>query len=333
MDFLVIGCGSIGKRHIRNLKALGHNVEAADVSAESRKAIEAELAVRTYEDLEGALAGHPEAVVVCTPPSTHLDLAAKALDAGAHVFIEKPVSDGLKGIDRLERLAKKKGKIVQVGYNLRYTPGLSKLKEAIGSGAYGKPLSARVIFGQYLPYWRPGTDYRKGYTGKKSLGGGIVLDDSHELDYICWLLGKPKSVACFARKVSSLEVDTEDTADILVDFESGAVANIHMDFVRQDYARNCEIHCEKGTLVWKFGWKSSRSTLELRESDGQSIKSSMLLDVPWDANDMYIEEMKAFVEAVEGKRIPSPGLQEGALSLRVALKALESSSKGRTVKL
>lgn len=336
MDILVIGCGSIGRRHIKNLLALGHRVAATDASADSRKWAAENLGVQVFENADAGLAQKPQAALICTPPSTHLELAEKAVKAGAHVFIEKPVSDALGGIARLERLAAGKGRAVQVGYNLRHVPGLVKLKEALDSGAYGRALSARVICAQYLPYWRPETDYRKGYTGKKEFGGGAILEASHELDYICWLLGKPVKVACAARKVSSLEVDTEDTAGILIDFEGGALANVHLDFVRQDYARGCEMHCEKATLVWRLEWRSGRSTLEERTFDPahpERIKSRMLLDVPWDANDMYVEEMKAFVEAAEGRRKASPALQEGALALRLALRALESSEKGRTVKV
>jgi predicted dehydrogenase len=336
MDILVIGCGSIGRRHIKNLLGLGHKVTATDVSADSRKAAGAALGVVVVETTEAGLALKPQAVLICTPPSTHLELAAKAINAGAHVFIEKPVSDTPDGIGSLEKLAAKKGKMVQVGYNLRYVPALVKLKRALEAGTYGKALSARVIFAQYLPYWRPGTDYRQGYTGKKRFGGGIILEASHELDYICWLLGKPVKLSCAARKVSSLDVDTEDTADILVDFESGALANVHLDFVRQDYKRGCGIECEKATLVWKLGWRSGRSTLEARSFDParpEAIKSEMLLDVPWNANDMYVEEMKSFVSAIGAGRKPSPGLREGELALRLALKALESSEKGKIVKL
>jgi len=336
MKFLVIGCGSIGRRHMKNLLSLGQEVVATDVMAESRKAVEDTLKIKTTETLEAGLAIKPDGVLVCTPPSTHLELAEKALNAGAHVFMEKPVSDSLNGIKELGKLAKKGKRVIQVGYNLRFAPGLARLKEALASGTYGKALSARVIFAQYLPYWRPGTDYRKGYTGKKAHGGGIILEASHELDYICWLLGKPTRLACFARKVSNLEVDTEDTADILMDFETGSVANVHLDFTRQDYTRNCEIECEKATLVWRLEWRSGRSTLEARSFDPEhpeKIKSEMLLDVPWDTNDMYVDEMKAFVGAMEGKKKASPTLDDGELALGLSLKALESSEKGKTVRI
>lgn len=334
MKFLVIGCGSIGRRHAKNLLALRHSVTATDVSADGRKRAEAELGIKTFPSLASALAHKPDAALVCTPPSTHISLAKKALLSGCHVFIEKPVSDSLGGIDALEKLAKKKKKLVQIGYNLRFAPGLARLKQALDSGKYGKPLSGRVIFAQYLPYWRPGTDYRKGYTGKKKYGGGIILEASHELDYICWLMGKPKKLACFARRVSWLEVDTEDNADVLLEFKSGATANVHLDFVRQDYRRGCEIMCEKATLIWKLEWKSGRNTLELRTFDiahPAKINSKMLLDVPWDTNDMYVAELQAFISSIRGRKMAGAGIEDGKLALEIALKALHSSKKGKMV--
>lgn len=336
MKFLVIGCGSIGRRHAKNLLALGQKVIATDVDAASRKRLEQESGIRAHLSLHAALAEKPDAALVCTPPGTHLALAKKAVLAGCHVFIEKPLSNSLSGIDAIAALAKKRGKVAQVGYNLRFAPGLAKLKEILVSGKYGKALSARAIFAQYLPYWRPGTDYRKGYTGKKKYGGGIILEASHELDYACWLLGRPKKVACLARRVSWLEVDTEDNADVLLEFRSGATANVHLDFVRQDYERGCEVMCEKGTLIWKLGWKSGRNTLELRgfnPKHPERISSEMLLDAPWETNDMYVDEMRAFASAIKGARMQGAGIADGKLALKIALSALESSKKGKAVKV
>ena len=336
MRFLVIGCGSIGRRHAKNLLALGHTVIAIDVSPDGRRRMENDLGAKTFASLSSALSQKPSAALICTPPATHIALAKKALFAGCHVFIEKPVSDRLQGVDSIAALARKKKKIAQVGYNLRFVPGLAKLKEALQSGKYGKPLSGRAIFAQYLPYWRPGTDYRKGYTGKRKFGGGIILEASHELDYICWLLGSPKKLSCFARRVSWLEVDTEDNADVLLEFRSGATANVHLDFVRQDYRRGCEIMCEKGTLIWNLDWKSGRNTLEARSFNPlhpEKINSEMLLDVPWDTNDMYVAELEAFISAVKGGKRIGAGIEDGKLALKIALAALDSSKKGKAVKL
>ena len=148
MKFLVAGCGSIGRRHIRNLLSLGHTAIATDLLEQSREAAQAELGVQTFPSLESGLGQKPDAVLVCTPPSTHLEIAKAALEAGCHVFIEKPISDSLSGIAALGSLAKKKRKVVQVGYNLRFATGLRAMKEAMQSGKYGKPLYAKIQYAQ-----------------------------------------------------------------------------------------------------------------------------------------------------------------------------------------
>lgn len=335
MKFLVIGCGSIGRRHAKNLKSLGHEVLVCDLAEENRKWAAKELGAKTFADAASAYGEKPNGAFVCTPNHTHLPSATAALEAGCHVFIEKPISHTLDGIDALAALASKMNRQVQIGFNMRFTPGMRKLKEVLLSEKYGKALSARVIVSQYLPYWRPDSDYRKSYTGKKSMGGGIILEATHELDYLCWLLGKPTQIACFARKVSSLEVDTEDTAEIMIDFAGGSVAGIHMDFVRQDYCRGCEIICEKGTLVWQFEWKGKKNRLEARTFDvkGQKIVSEFLCDEPFEANDMYLNEAREFADAVSGKRKASPTIADGKLALQMGLASLESSEKGKAIKL
>jgi len=336
MKILIVGCGSIGRRHAKNLKELGAEVIGTDTSSESRKWIEENLEIKTFDNLEVGLKDRPDAVFVCTPPSSHIKIAEKAIKTGAHVFIEKPISDSLAGIEELEKLAKTEGKVVQIGYNLRYIPGLAKIKEMIETEEYGKALSARVIFAQSLPYWRPEIDYTKGYTGKKEHGGGIILEASHELDYICWLLGTPIRLSCFARKVSSLKVNTEDTADIIVDFEGGPVANIHLDFIRQNYTRNCEIVCEKATIGWELGWKASTSDVKLWTFDPKNpekIKCEKIFSAPWEVNEMYKEEVKAFIKSIKEKTEPSPGIRDARLALDLVFKSLESSEKGKVMKI
>lgn len=336
MKFLVVGCGSIGRRHARNLSTLGYEVITCDISPDNRAWMERELKLHAYEKLSEALAEKPDAALVCTPTSTHVQIALEAIEAGAAVFVEKPVADSLQGAEKIMAAAEKKSVKVQVGYNLRFVPALAKMKELVQSGAYGKVLCARAIFAQYLPYWRPGTDYTKGYTGKKKMGGGLILEASHELDYLCWILGKPALLSCLAKKTSSLSIDTEDTAEISLEFESGAIANVHLDFVRQDYTRGCEIVCEKGTLTWKLEYKGNRNSLEVRTYDLQNadkITVKTLLDVPWDNNYMYNEEIKSFIACLKAGTKPSPGMAEGKLALQLAIKALESSENKRYVAL
>jgi predicted dehydrogenase len=297
MKFLVCGCGSIGKRHIGNLLELKQEVIGMDTIANSRELAKLTFNIPVVATFEEGLDMIPNAVLICTPPSSHVELAKKALHYHLHVFIEKPISDTLEGLISLQEAASEAKKVVQIGYNLRYIPRLLEIKQILESGKMGKVLSARVIFGYYLPYWRPQIDYRQCYTGQKKHGGGIVLEASHELDYISWLLGKPKTIVSIAKKASSLEIDTEDTADILVEYPNEVIANIHLDFLRKDYTRGCEIVCENGILEW-------------------NIKH------PLEVGKTYVEEMKAFISAIEGKPDKNAAtINDGRTALEIAMAA------------
>src|SRR2546426_614100 len=213
MQILVVGCGSIGVRHIRNLRALGvADIAVVDPLTDRVDQAVGMVGARPYRHLDEGLARKPDAVLVCTPPYLHLDGARSGLLAGAHVFIEKPFSHSLEGVDELLALAEQHHRFICVGYNLRFHPGVQKLKMMLDSGAIGRLLVVKAEFGQYLPDWRPTQDYRESYTARAELGGGIILDASHEIDYVRWLGGEAVSVYAESGKLSQLEMKAEDTA-------------------------------------------------------------------------------------------------------------------------
>ena len=170
-----------------------------DVNAEALQLCSKGVTGKRFSDYGAALAQFkPDFVVICTPPVFHVEQALLALQSHAHVFIEKPLSHESSGIERLIAEARRNDRNVQVGYNLRFHPGLQILKDLIDSGKIGRVLWLNAESGQYLPDWRPWQNYRDSYSARKDLGGGIILDGSHELDYICWLLGRPTGVSCRA---------------------------------------------------------------------------------------------------------------------------------------
>lgn len=314
MDSLVIGCGSIGRRHLANLQALGYHPAASDPSAESRKWVEEHLKAPTLEDSADALRQKPAFVLICTPPYLHVPLARQAIGAGAHVFIEKPLSHTLEGVDELIALARERKKLIAVGYNLRFQAGPMKLRELLVSGAIGRVLSARLFFGQYLPHWRPAQDYRKGYTAQRAMGGGIILDASHELDYARWLFGEAVQVQSVAGKVSDLEVDTEDIAEITLRMESGAIVQVHLDFVRPEYRRTCEIIGSLGLLRWDY----TSASVEWLDAVTGRRETFRLQEDP---NAMYRRELEHFLACIAQGRPPLVDALEGRKTLALALRA------------
>jgi len=322
---LVVGAGSIGRRHLQNLSSLGlTRLMACDPDPERIAGIEQPLAGSFLDFSQALSTGKPDAVLICTPPVFHVDQALEALNAGAHVFIEKPLSDQLDKIDYLIEHSTQRGLVVQVGYNLRFNPGIRKLKELIDNGTIGKVLWSRLEVGQYLPDWRPWQDYRESYSARKDLGGGIILDASHEIDYAVWLFGKPVEVISMCGKVSGLDLDVEDCATVLLRFEGGAQVDIHLDCVQRSYTRCCKIVGEIGTLDWNY---SSREIRIFRANPG--AWTSVAYD--FDSNDTYIDEIKDFLICIERGQKPAVDLQQARLVLEIALTAKSADTNVRTL--
>ena len=233
MRFGVLGCGSIGQTHIRNLKSLDVDVIACDRNKSQLKKVEKTFKVDVTTNYDKILNDeNVKAVLICTPTNYHIAPAVKALKKNKHVFIEKPLSNNIKGISELKKIAKSKGKIVYVGFNMRFNPGINKLKDLMKK--IGKIYSAKLYFGSYLPERKLAKDkkydYRMDYAGIKRLGGGVIFDLTHEIDYALYLLGYPSEIFCYADKISNLKIDVEDTAEILLKYKD-KIANIHLDFL------------------------------------------------------------------------------------------------------
>jgi predicted dehydrogenase len=315
---LVVGCGSIGQRHIRNLRALGvPRILAVDTVPNSLSRA-TELGANAYDNLEAALADAPEAAIISTPPNMHLAAARATLEAGSRLLIEKPIAASLDGVDTILDLATRRHRILCVGYNLRFHAGLRKLKLLLESGTIGRLLTLRAEFGQYLPDWRPGRDYRNSYNARAD--GGIVLDASHEIDYARWLAGEIVAVFAVTEKLSDLELDAEDVALLTLRFANGAVGQIHLDCVARGYSRCCRLVGTEGTLEWDF-----KTGVRLVSAAGVEERFSI---VP-DTNEMYLDELRHFLACSSGGEPPLATGGDARRVLEIALAARRSSVERR----
>ena len=313
LHFLVIGCGSIGKRHIKNLLLLGQQVFVYDRDLVKLESVVNEFGLPVYD-----FKSHHrpiDAFVICVPPIYHVPFTREALEHNSHIFIEKPISHNLNGVDEVITLAKKQGLVIQVGYQLRFNSGLEWIKKFLGR--IGKVLTVRAEFGQWLPDWHPEEDYRKLYTCYEDQGGGIILDGSHEIDYLRWLIGEIKQVSCFSGKLSNLEIDTEDTAVINLKFVNGVIGNIHLDMLQRPYSRTCKIVGEKGQVFWNYLGRVRVF------SEGQETAPEITYTDP------YLEEMRSFVECIEKGLEPRVTAEDAKKTLQVALAAKKSSLEGK----
>jgi predicted dehydrogenase len=324
MKILVVGCGSIGKRHIRNLISINAGeIIACDTSERKLDEVKEEFSIKAFSDVEEALTINKyTAAFICTPPSYHIMHALKFLELGMHCFIEKPLSNSLEGVDDLINMANSKQKTITVGYNIRFSPQLRKIKKTIDNGLIGDILSLRASSGYYLPYWRPNEDYRNGYGSKEEEGGGIVFDASHEIDYVRYLLGEVDEVFAVCKKLSSLEIDTEDFAEITMHHRNGAYSQIHLDYLQTNYRRNCEIIGEKGMLVWDIN-KRVLKQYSLNDKEYHVHYDGLNANV----NDMYLEEVRHFFRCMNGDEEPLVTINEGKRIQEIIIKIKESSGK------
>lgn len=329
MKFLVAGVGSIGKRHLANLLSLGvQDIMVCEPMDERRQEIEGEYSVRSFSKYSQALAQRPEVVLICTPTSRHINYALEAAEQGCHLFIEKPISDSLDGVDKLIRLTEERKLTTLVGCNFRFHWGMKFVKQLLMAGEIGRIMSAHAEFGQYLPDWHPWEDYRRGYSAQKSLGGGIILDSIHELDYLYWLLGMPQQVFCLADKLSDLEINTEDMAKITMKFATPVIAGAHLDYIQRAYHRSLKLVGEAGTIIWNFG-ENIVEWYTIRSKNWQSSQR----ELPQNVNEMYMDEIRHFLACLRGEEKPTADARAGKNILRIALAAKQSATSGKAVAL
>jgi predicted dehydrogenase len=326
MKVLVVGCGSIGRRHAANAASLA-TVGVLDALPEAARECAQASGARAFERLEEALAWAPRAAIVATPHRSHLAIARRAVEAGADVLIEKPLSHSLEGVGDFLKTVNECGRRAYVVCNMRFHPGPIALKQALGR--VGLPLFARAHVGNFLPSMRPGRDYRELYAARRSEGGGVVLDAVHEIDYLTWVLGEVESVACQAARLSQLDIDVEDHALLALRYASGVRASVELDYLRPRKSRGCEIVGTDGVLVWESDGKDpERCSVRFFRSGGEAWEP--LIELPRvDTAKPYQDVIRAFLREIEapGSTVLLPAGQ-AARVLGVALAALESSARG-----
>lgn len=332
MKVLVCGCGSIGRRHIRNLvEHFKHEVSAYDPASDCLATVERGFPVKAFDNEDQAFEMKPDVVIAAGPSSTHLETAERAIAANAHVFIEKPIADRPDGIEGLLEKAIRKKLVVAVGSNMRFYPGPRLLKENLSK--LGKVYFSKAYVGYYLPYMRPGVDYRNLYVAKKDTGGGLILDDIHEIDYHLWLFGKAENVFCRTAKLGELEIAIEDCAEISLSFSSGVSSQIHMDFLTKCRTRSCEIVGENGILLWEERGKPPKCSVRFY-SDADREWHNLLASAVVDTEQCFVEQFEEFFAAAGGgvRKTLADG-REGLCALEVALAAEKSAEHERIVEL
>jgi predicted dehydrogenase len=329
MKALVVGAGSIGRRHLQNLKALGIAELAVVDTDPSRRAIAAlESTAQEFSHLDDGLSWSPDFVVLATPTHLHAEQVLRVADGGFHLFVEKPLTHTPSGLGQISDSVRRRNVTSLVGCNMRFHPGPAQVQELLVQNVIGEILFARVQAGSYLPNWRPGTDYRTNYAAREETGGGCILDCIHEIDLTRWYLGDVQQVFCLAGQLSSLEIGTEDVAALVCRHFSGSMSEIHLDYVQRSYERSCQIVGELGTIFWDFVGK------QVRWYDGQSAQwTTFSQPESWVVNQMYLDEMEHFIECVQNRRPTVLPIPDAANLMQVVFAAKTSAREGRLVSL
>lgn len=270
-------------------------------------------------DLESALAQKPVAVIIANPSAYHLDAAIPAAKQGCHILLEKPISHSMQRVDEFSKIVKESGSRVLVGFQFRYHPNLKKIKELLEAQKIGRVLSFRSHWGEYLPGWHPWEDYRNSYAAKKDLGGGVLLTLCHNFDYLRWLLGDMQVHASLLGYNSGLGIEVEDTADISLICEQEIHGNLHLNFVQKPGKHYLEIIGSKGSIVWDY-YKNQVDLITF-EAAGEVKSNSYSTPEGFDRNDLFIEEMKHFIDVANGNTAPLCSLEDGIKALELSIQA------------
>jgi predicted dehydrogenase len=323
MRFLIAGYGSAGRRHLKNLLALGQEDIVLYRSGMSTLPGEEPNQFPSESEWTRALEHKPDAVIVSNPTALHLEVAIPAAAAGCHLLIEKPVSHSMERVDDLIEAAESSGARVCIGFQYRFHPGLQKAHRWIEQGAIGQPATARAHYADYLPGWHPWEDYRRSYSARSDLGGGVIHTLCHPLDYLRWLLGEVDSVWATSARLGGLDIEVDDTAEIGMSFSTGAVGTVHLDYIQQPPSHEFEIVGSEASIHWDQTDGIARLT-PYAGTSGEGGQSA----AGFDRDDMFLFEMRHFLQVCRGEAEPLCPLSEGVASLRLAV-AVERAARER----
>jgi predicted dehydrogenase len=295
---LVVGLGSIGARHLYLLR---ESLPEAEILVLRHSHCDESIpdADNCTTSLEVACAFNPQIAIIASPAPFHLKAANALADQGTHLLIEKPLAESVGGVEEFLKKCRRKDVLVQVAYNLRLLDTLQRFRSEIAEGRIGKVLNVRCEIGQYLPGWRPAKDYRETVSAQRKLGGGVLLELSHELDMLRWVFGDVDWISGWNGTLSSLDIDVEDCGHFNLGFSSGAVCNLSMDFLRHDTTRCCTAIGEYGTLRW------DAVSGELALFTPETNRWETLFQKIPERNDSYRGQLSSFLTATSKGRLTS----------------------------
>jgi len=324
---LVVGYGSIGKRHIENLSHYP-NIEILVCTNRRMDQFLRKKKCRIFNNITSSLKEEPDVAFVTNVSNLHVSTATKLARKNIDMFIEKPLSNSSKGVKTLLKIVKKRKLITLMGFPLRFHPCLIKIKEIISKKELGKIIFVSAENGSYLPDWHPNENYIESYAAREDLGGGAVLTCIHELDYLFWFLGNVSDIFSVTGKYSTLDIQTDDLSSILLKFKNKTIGEVHLDFFQRPAFRNCKIVGTNGTIYWNF----DENIVRFYDLKKKRWINKLKLN-KFDINDMYISELDHFLRCVKKREKTLNDIEQGTKVLEIALAVKKASKVKRMIRV
>ena len=327
MKILIAGLGSIGRRHLRNFQALNAGEFVLLRSRRSTLPDDELAGLPTEQNLAEALQNHnPDIVVVSNPTSLHLDVAIPAAEAGCHLLLEKPISHTMDRVSTLAKIVEQQDLKVLVGFQFRFHPGLQYIKKLLDNDTIGSVTNVHVHWGEYLPAWHPWEDYRIGYAARSDLGGGVLLTLCHPFDYLRWLIGEIDALSAMTAQAGGLDIEVEDTANVMLRFTNGALGTVHVDYVQRPPTHTLQITGQGGRILWDnedgaVHWYQTKTETWQKEE----------MSPDFERNILFIEEVKHFLSCIESGTEPCVNLADGIAAQKIVLAAKQSDREGKEI--
>ena len=325
---MIVGLGSIGKRHLRNILAIENTkkLEIIIYSKQTKSYLSNHKNIKIFDTLDKCLLEKPDVGFITNETVHHIPIAIKLAKVGLDLFIEKPLSNKISNVKTFSKIIKTKKLITLVGCNLRFHRCINEIKNLIDQKVIGDIISVKVECGTYLPDWHPNENYSKSYASRDDLGGGVVLTCIHELDYLFWFFGETQEVFSMTGKYSNLKITASDLSAIILKFKNNIIAEIHLDYFQKPEARSCKLIGTKGTIIWD----SLSNEVKIYDFKKAKWKSKLRIK-KYDKNEMYVKELEHFIQCINKKKKTINDISQGEYVLKVALGIIKSSKLKKSI--
>ncbi len=320
---LIVGAGSVGLRHGRNLTALGCRLSGMDPRQDRREAFADEFSCFAFEDLETALeAGGLDGVAVCSPTRFHVEQCLPALEAGLPVLLEKPVAKTLAESQVLAQAIERTGTPLLLGYTWRWWPPLAKVRALLSQNAIGTVRYVDFTMSAHLEDWHPGEPLAEFFMSSAELGGGALLDESHWIDLMLWFFGMPQTLSARVEKISDLDITSDDNVDMMINFASGLRANLHLDLYGRPHRKSIRFIGDGGTILWSEAPNQIAVFVEAAENWREEIFDC-------ERNDMFMGVAEEYLAVLGGAPVGTCAIADGLDVMTLLEAARQSHAEGR----